>query len=877
MVGAEEEEVVEEGEKGGNKGKAAGRSDFNVLVDMEDHASVARVPDEFPTLSNPLKLLAQVGSEESERRRGGGEQGMDREQGSGVEVQTASRKRTRSRSPLPAVSTTQSNTNESQTTSADTTAVSTSLAPTSLTPSRSAPITTTNSWSTTYFSRGAFHPVYDNRPEFDPIDRRLLTTSQATRLISSFYSSFGTFMHIFDPALSTFAYIRKHSAFLLTVICAISAEFESSPDPVVQRESAGLAVVLRKHYEGILTWICSGDYKNVEMAQAFFLLASYRPMADSATADQTWLYLGTAIRIATELGCNLVCYSYTNTSRVQGEQEREHYTRQLRNTERLWINLWNLEKTLASQTGQRMHLADEGVVATCSRWHGMDYALRQDEVLVAQVELRRVMMRMVDVFHTHVMKSLGSRARIANAATTTTRDNEEDLEDSAEGDQLSLQLSYFRNSVDMDLKRWQERWLSSSPINPSTPPTPLQITGPLSLDYAALVTYALPLPITYTVDVSAELSQLYRHCYISCTNYMATFIDRCKKGWMDHVTNSTVISTVYAVVFGLDLARKAGRSRQQKGGVDFGFVEGSRVVSLARRTAGELEKIGNAKGGRGGRSVASRYSGFLKGLLERFEVKVEMGEETAEAAGEAGGVQEREMPAHGSRFENNNGTSGAAEHVPDGTSSSSLPAHGEHSIGSSGSQPTVGESSRHLRRDHNHPLPHSYTPQSPTPRASRSTGKQGTKASHAYSSNLLFSPQPHQTLSPSSHAPQHAPAAPASSWTAASPSHPSLFITPRFVPPPHHHIPNADWNHTHAAVQNGGALSPATWFNQINSSAPALDTAQNGATTTTRGTGVVEELDPSWEWMMADLDFFSVDGGGGGGEPILDQMGRLFG
>ncbi|KAJ9475752.1 Fungal_trans domain-containing protein [Pseudozyma hubeiensis] len=857
---------------------------------MEDHASVARVPDEFPTLSNPLKLLAQVGSEESERRRGGGEQGMDREQGLNAEVQTGSRKRARSRSPLPDVSTTQSNTNERQPSSADTTAISTSLAPTSLTPSRSASITTTTpSWSTTYFSRGAFHPVYDNRPEFDPIDRRLLTTTQATRLISSFYSSFGTFMHIFDPALSTFAYIRKHSAFLLTVICAISAEFESSPDPGVQRESAGLAVVLRKHYEGILTWICSGDYKNVEMAQAFFLLASYRPMADSATADQTWLYLGTAIRIATELGCNLVCYSYTNTSRVQGEQEREHYTRQLRNTERLWINLWNLEKTLASQTGQRMHLADEGVVATCSRWHGMDYALRQDEVLVAQVELRRVMMRMVDVFHTHVMKSLGSRARIANATTTTTRDNDDELEDSAEGDQLSLQLSYFRNSVDMDLKRWQERWLSSSPpTNASTPPSPLQITGPLSLDYAALVTYALPLPITYTVDVSAELSQLYRHCYISCTNYMATFIDRCKKGWMDHVTNSTVISTVYAVVFGLDLARKAGKIRQQKGGVDFGFVEGSRVVSLARRTATELEKIGNAKGGRGGRSVASRYSGFLKGLLERFEVKVEMGEEAAEVAGEKRGVQEGGMAANGSGIEQSR-PSGAAEHVSDGTSSSSLQAQGEHSIGSSGSQSTTtGDSSRHLRRDHNHPLPHSYTPQ-PPPRAAasshRSAGKQGTRASHAYSSNLLFSPQPHQTLPPSSHA-QHAPPGPpgpASSWTAPSPYNPPLFTTPRFVPPPHHHIQNADWNHTHAAVQHGGgggggggALSPTTWFNQINSSAPALDNAQNGASTT-RGPGVVEELDPSWEWMMADLDFFNVDGGGGGGEPILDQMGRLFG
>ncbi len=54
----------------GGEGRRS-RPDFNMLIDVEDHASVARVVDEFPTLSNPLKLLAQVGSDEVERRRGG--------------------------------------------------------------------------------------------------------------------------------------------------------------------------------------------------------------------------------------------------------------------------------------------------------------------------------------------------------------------------------------------------------------------------------------------------------------------------------------------------------------------------------------------------------------------------------------------------------------------------------------------------------------------------------------------------------------------------------------------------------------------------------------------------------------------------------------
>ena len=871
-----------QGMVGANAVMAKSRSDFNMLVDMEDHASVARVPDEFPTLSNPLKLLAQASSEESERRRrprrslqGVGGSGLrrqtsfdpqehssedEREDEAGTRRATSqprllshtdgSRKRPRSRSPSPATAAA-SRPNDDHPT--EQSAAGSAVA------KRNAGAST---WASTYFSRGAFHPVYDNRQEFDPIDQGLLSVAQASRLIDSFYASFGTFMHIFDPTLSTITYIRKHSAFLLTVICALAAEFEPSTDADVQAESAGLALSLRRHYEGMITWITSGDYKNVEMAQAFFLLASYRPMSESATSDQTWLFLGTAIRIATELGCNLVCYSYGTTGVSEG---KEHYQRQLRNTERLWINLWNLEKTLASQTGQRMHLADEGVIATCSRWHRMPVALRQDEALVAQVELRRIMIAQGDHFNTHVLRSLGARRRVAGSDEASSRgphragetgggreaenvDDEEDPLTLAERDQLSLQLSYFRNSVTMDLKRWEERWLSSASASNSdnTGPTPLQITGPLTLDYAALVTYALPLPITYTVDVTPELAQLHRHCYISCTNYMATFIDRSERGHMDHVTNSTIVSTVYAVVFALDLARKqqAQERRHNKAkassggetkGVDFGFVSRKRVLNLARLTAGALDKIGEARRGRVGRSIASKYSAFLSGVLARFEPHDASGEENELE------VEHAAQRGFASRGEQEGSERSAALQVGQGGEGRAMEV----------------VSSRHLRRDHNHPVTAEHYV----------AGKQGTRASHSYSSNIHFSPLAQHPV----------PAHLTSGWTAPAPSPSWPANAGRYVPPPHHH--QQPFHHQQQQQQPQqqpqqqqqqqqqqaypGALSPATWFGHLH------NTAQGVA-------GNLDE-DPSWEWMMKDLDFFNVDGGGGGGEPILDQMGRLFG
>ncbi len=499
----------------------------------------------------------------------------------------------------------------------------------------------------------------------------------------------------------------------------------------------------------MLGWIAArGDYKNVEMAQGFFLLASYGGMAENAMSDQTWFYLGTAIRIATELGCNLVCYSYNNSHiDLSKGAAGEHYLRQLRNTERLWINLWNLEKTLASQTGQRMHLADEGVIATCSRWDRMPTSLRQDEVLVAQVELRRVMIGQGDQFNTHVLRSLGVR-RAATSSTKglRTMEGEEDREDdAAERDHLSLQLKFFRNSVTMDLKRWEERWLPSHPTTSTSSnndgPTPLQITGPLSLDYAALVTFALPLPITYTVNVTSELTLLYRQCYISCTNYMATFIDRSKRGYMDYVTNSFVVSTVYAVVFGLDLARKA--QRKEGKGVDFGFVSQTRVLNLAKGTMGELEKIGMAKGiskekgkgnGRGRMgNVAAKYSAFLKGVLARFDAT----QRTASA--NADGTREEEEEGEGGGEEGKAAAQrgGFVPHHHEGRDR--LRRDHDTALSSSTSNLAINHGGR-LPSHHHHHQPQ----QSWTTAAERQPNRElrGTKASQHYSSNIHFATSP---------------------------------------------------------------------------------------------------------------------------------------
>lgn len=154
---------------------------------------------------------------------------------------------------------------------------------------------------------GLFCPVNLTRPRF---------SSPHTH---SFYDNFGTFVHCFDPNLSTLSYLRKHSAFLVAVICFVAAEHhpESHFRPISRR--------LGEYVDESLPAVMSGVYKSVEIAQACYILALYQRMSDSAVDDQTWALLGTSIRIASELGCNLACFSY---SAPAGDPSIEKHHRQ---------------------------------------------------------------------------------------------------------------------------------------------------------------------------------------------------------------------------------------------------------------------------------------------------------------------------------------------------------------------------------------------------------------------------------------------------------------------------------------------------------------------------------------------------------------------
>lgn len=410
----------------------------------------------------------------------------------------------------------------------------------------------------------------------------------------SFYEHFGTFVHCFDPNLSTLSYLRKHSSFLVSVICCIAAEYH--PDT----EYYGVHIRLAEYVDEMLPSIMSGVYKSVEISQACYLLACYQQMADSAVHDQTWALLGTSLRIASELGCNLACFSY---SVPEGDPALEKHHRQLKNTERLWLSLWTFEKTIASQTGQRLHLAEDPIIAACGTWHQRPYALQQDEALVALVDLRRIMDRHASTFHTHILRALTSRSNKDGAGPHSQK------RPSGHSEQVMLLVDLFRANANIDFKRWEESWLAVSE-HWGSPASVLQSTGVLHLHFARLVILSLPLRSTSDMPTK-DLDSLRRDCYSAAIGFLSFFIDRSERGLLPRLPNTMTISAVYCAIFALKLC---GLSPDVAP-----YIETARIVKLARRLAGELRKAGSIPLHRLRTSVQARFAEYLVGYLVRWE------------------------------------------------------------------------------------------------------------------------------------------------------------------------------------------------------------------------------------------------------------------
>ncbi|KAF5359499.1 hypothetical protein D9756_003353 [Leucocoprinus leucothites] len=185
------------------------------------------------------------------------------------------------------------------------------------------------------------------------LSRGVISISDAEKLFTIYFEKMNDSTSLLDPKLYTPPLTAVRSPFLFTVICAIASRFyEGRPDLYPQlmhyaQLAAGTALI--------------GGTKNVEMCAAYILLSLYPVPTRRMTEQRSWLYLGLAIRTATDLNLHIP---------IKEKPRDEWQAREILNRTRIWLNCFNLDRSTGSQYGKPPIINNADYVANHStEWY----------------------------------------------------------------------------------------------------------------------------------------------------------------------------------------------------------------------------------------------------------------------------------------------------------------------------------------------------------------------------------------------------------------------------------------------------------------------------------------------------------------------------
>ncbi|PPR05790.1 hypothetical protein CVT24_006845 [Panaeolus cyanescens] len=181
--------------------------------------------------------------------------------------------------------------------------------------------------------------------------RGIITPTEAEHLFKIYFDNMNLSVSLLDPVLYTAQRTFYRSPFLFTVICAIASRFYSARNIYPQMmQFAQLAAG---------TALISGT-KNVEMCSAYILLSLYPVPARKWEDQRSWLYLGLAIRTATDLNLHLP---------TTAKPLNENHAREMLNRTRVWLNCFNLDRSTGSQYGKPPIINPRDYIANhCETW-----------------------------------------------------------------------------------------------------------------------------------------------------------------------------------------------------------------------------------------------------------------------------------------------------------------------------------------------------------------------------------------------------------------------------------------------------------------------------------------------------------------------------
>jgi len=321
----------------------------------------------------------------------------------------------------------------------------------------------------------------------------------------------------------------------------------------------------------------------VEIVQAYLLLTWWGSgPVERYENDKTWLLLGMAIRMATDLNLHR-----KTTVAVQDTEESRARVFEVHNRERTWLTCFNLDKSLSAQMGKPHTIKEDYIIRNTRAWYQSSAAIPSDFVVAAYVEFQRIISRSLDLLYSNTNNPSGL--------------------------QIECDHMVIIQNIESQLLTWYADWdLKKSPF-PGV--DCLVLCKKFYLNYGMLVINSFGLQNALEKN-PINIGHFFGRCHTSAIASISVMKDEMAvKGYLKYSPDSHFVQSSYALLTLLKLLRPELRS----------YVDEQKTLNFIRETADVFDSVAASP-----LHTPALYSVFLRALVSARKNSV-MGPADAES------------------------------------------------------------------------------------------------------------------------------------------------------------------------------------------------------------------------------------------------------
>ncbi|KAG1734300.1 fungal-specific transcription factor domain-containing protein [Suillus lakei] len=313
-----------------------------------------------------------------------------------------------------------------------------------------------------------------------------VSTEQVVALFDIFFDHLNVHCELFDREFHTPSLVCSRSPFLLTTTTYLTqfVRYHQNFTPSDRNFTSSLQELAQK----LAFSVPAKGYKSLEIVQAYLLLTHWGCGAvERYEYDKTWLLLGMAIRMATDLNLHR-----KTTMTTQDTPEGRARDKEVHNRERTWLLCFALDRSVSSQMGKPHSIKEDFVIRNALQWLKSPVGQPGDTALAAYVELQRIVSRSLDFLY---------------SGTNT-----------PSGLQTDCDYLIIIKTIETQILAWQHEWTTARPLPTSDQVMVSQSQTAMKFYFHYYMLVVNSFGLQNAMERSAvDIGHFFSRCYTSAT------------------------------------------------------------------------------------------------------------------------------------------------------------------------------------------------------------------------------------------------------------------------------------------------------------------------------------------------------------------------